>query len=149
MAQLQFITRAYFSTTHTHTHSERSRTGSRKTRRTALPRCPFPNVLLPSFLLPRSFSSPVVRSRNSVETPNKSTETESKVGGVMCDGRSSRRRRRIKNEVTLRRLNISLCVYVCVCVWAYIYTCVCVLLGRLALSFTFVSWQQNVAKKKQ
>lgn len=29
---------------------------------------------------------PVLRSGNSIETPNKSTETESKVGGVMCDG---------------------------------------------------------------
>lgn len=80
----------------------------------------------PPFLYLSSLSSrsPVVRSRNSVETPNKSTETESKVGGVMCDGRSSRRRRRIKNEVTLRRLNISLCV--CVCKLTYTHVCVCV-----------------------
>lgn len=77
---------------------------------------------LPLSLSSLSSRSPVVRSRNSVETPNKSTETESKVGGVMCDGRSSRRRRRIKNEVTLRRLNISLCV----CELTYTHVCVCV-----------------------
>lgn len=80
----------------------------------------------PPFLSLSSLSSrsPVVRSRNSVETPNKSTETESKVGGVMCDGRSSRRRRRIKNEVTLRRLKK--CFFVCVCVSLHIHMCVCV-----------------------
>lgn len=72
MAQLQFITRAFFSTTHReHTEGRGAELVVERLGGQLFLDVPFPMVSLPF---------------PPIETPNKSTETESKVGGVMCDG---------------------------------------------------------------